>query len=99
MKRTWKKYLKSEDSEFSDDSSQSYESDMSSENINRPISSDSEKTESDIQLVTWMKAGPEQPHFPFIGKPGLNIKITNLENPLLFFEICITSETTEQESH
>ena len=33
-----------EDSEFSDDSSQSYDSDMSPENISRPISLESEVT-------------------------------------------------------
>ena len=44
----------SEDSELSDDNSQSYDSDMSPENISRPISSESEEydcseAESDIQ--------------------------------------------------
>ena len=55
----------SEDSEFSDDTNQSY--DISSENISRPISlkseedhcSEDKETERDIQRGTWTKAGIE----------------------------------------
>jgi hypothetical protein len=70
------------------------DTDMSPENIRRPISSESEEdhcsddeAENDIQHGTWTKAGTERPHFPFIGKPGLNVKITNSENQLQFFKV------------
>ena len=63
----------SEASGFNEDSRQRCDSNMSSENVSRPISfqieecicSDNEETESDIQHGKWIKAGTEQPHFPF----------------------------------
>ena len=66
--------VNNEESKFSDDSSQSYDCDMSPENINSPTSSDSEEgdccndeeTESDIQHGTWIKAGRKRPYFLFI---------------------------------
>ena len=50
-----------EDRKFNDDSSQSYDSDISSENLNMPISSkneeheysDEEETESDLIFLFW----------------------------------------------
>ena len=65
----------SEDNEFREESNQSYDSEMSSEYVSRPISfeseednySDDEETESDIQHSTGMKAGTKQPCFFFFG--------------------------------
>ena len=61
----------SEGSEYSDDSSQSYDSDISPLNISRPISSESdenkfsdEEIETDMQHGTWTNAGTKRPHFP-----------------------------------
>ena len=93
----------SEDSEFSNDSSQSYDSDISLQKISRAISSESEdeedfsdeEIETDMQYRTWTNAGTERPRFPFIGKPGLNVEIKNSKNPLEFFELFITSDITE----
>ena len=67
-------------SEYNDESSQRFDSYMSTENINRPISfknekddcTNNEETESDIQHGKWMKAAIEQ---PFIGKMGLKVEI------------------------
>ena len=63
-----------EDSEYSNDSSQSYDSDISPQNTSRPIYSESkndefsdEEIESDIHHGTWINAGTERPRFPFIG--------------------------------
>ena len=54
----------SEDSEYRDDSSQSYDSDISPQNISRPISSESkndvfsdEEIESDMHHGAWINAG------------------------------------------
>ena len=65
----------SEDSEYSNDS------DISPQNISRPISSESEEynysdeeIETDMQHRTWTNAGTERPCFPFIGKP-IKLKI------------------------
>ena len=64
----------SEDSEYSDDSSQSYDSEISPQNVSRPISSGSKKDEfsdkeieSDMHCGTWINAGTVRPRFPFIG--------------------------------
>ena len=74
----------SEDIDFSNDSNQSYESDMSPEKINRSFfflfflflneeydCSDDGETESGIWMKYWSC-------FPFIGKPGLNVKIQKI---------------------
>ena len=42
-----------------------------------------------------MKAGTEQPHFPFIGKSDLNVEIHNSENLLECFDLFITLEISE----
>jgi hypothetical protein len=69
---------------------------MSSENINKPISfeseeddcSDDEETESDILQSKRTKEGIEWSLFTFIGKP-------DSENPLECSELFITREITE----
>jgi hypothetical protein len=48
--------------------------------------------DSDIQHGTWTKVGTEWPHFPFSGKPGLNIDIEDPNNLLDYFEFLITPE-------
>ena len=70
----------SEDSEFSD-YSESYASDIASDSEDQ--SSDN-VIDTDTHHGTWTNVGTERPHFPFIGKPGLNIKIENSENPLKY---------------
>ena len=49
---------------------------MSPENINRPFSSKNEEhdcsDDEETESKTWTKS---LSHFPFIGKPGLNVKI------------------------
>ena len=81
----------SEDSEFSDDS-ESYASDIAS--YSEDQSSD-DVIDTDIHHGTWTNIGTERTRFPFIGKPGLNVKIENSENPLEFFELFITPEISE----
>jgi hypothetical protein len=82
----------SEDSEYSDESSESYASDISCESEDE---SSDEVIDTDIKHGTWTNVGTERPRFPFIGKPGLNVKIENSENPLEFFELFITPEIAE----
>ena len=53
-------------------------------------------TKEDLkEIVTWTNVGTERPHFPFIRKPGLNVKIENTEHPLEFFKLFITPEIAE----
>ena len=82
----------SEDSEYSDESSESYASDISCESEDE---SSDEVIDTDIKHGTWTNVGTERPHFPFIRKPVLNVKIENSENLLEFFELFITPEIAE----
>ena len=82
----------SEDSENSDESSESYVSDISYENEDE---SSDEEIDTDIQHGTWTNIGTERPRFPFIGKPGFNVKIENSENSLEFLELFITPKIAE----
>jgi hypothetical protein len=34
-----------------------------------------------MQLDIWGNSGAEQPHFPFTGKPGINVVLEDLSNP------------------
>ena len=71
---------------------------MSSENINKPISfeseeddcSDDEETEKNIQHDTWTKAQTEWPRFLLIGKSELNVKFRQS-----IFHLLITPEMAE----
>ena len=81
----------SEDSEFSDDS-ESYANDIASDSEDQ---SSDDVIDTDIHHGTWTNVGTERPRFPFIGKPGLNVKIENSENPLEFFELFIIPKISE----
>jgi hypothetical protein len=50
---------------------------------------------SGMQHKTWTKVGAEQPHFPFSGKPELNVHLEDPNNLLDNFEILITLELAE----
>jgi hypothetical protein len=39
--------------------------------------------------------GTEQPHFPFSGKPGLNVHLEYPSNPQGYFELFITFEISK----
>jgi hypothetical protein len=48
------------------------------------VSSDEEENVSDsssMQHSIWLKSGAEQPHFPFTGKPGINVELEDPSNP------------------
>ena len=86
----------SEDSEYSDENSESYASDIFCESEDE---SSDEVIDTNIQHGTWTtNVGTERLHFPFIGKPGLNVKIENSENPLEFFDLFITPEIADLRS-
>jgi hypothetical protein len=63
--------------------------------INANISSSSQQSvrsneedvsdNSGMQHGTWTKLGAGQPHFPFSGKPGLNVGFKDPTNPLEYF--------------
>jgi hypothetical protein len=62
------------------------------------VNSDEEENVSDnssIQHGIWTKSRPGKTHFPFTGKPGLNIDIGDTSNPLVYFELSYTPEITE----
>jgi hypothetical protein len=62
------------------------------------ISSDEEENVSDnsnMQHGIWAELGAEQPHFPFTGKPGINVDLEDPSNPLVYFELCCTPEIAE----
>jgi hypothetical protein len=50
------------------------------------VSSDEEENVSDnsnTQPDVWANSGAEQPHFPFTGKPGINVDLHEPSNPFL----------------
>jgi hypothetical protein len=51
--------------------------------------------DSDMQHETWTKVGAKQSHFPFSGKPGLNVDLEDPNNPLEYFELFITPTLAE----
>ena len=97
-----KKKNNSEDSDFSDDSSQNYDSDISSENISRQIAfvseedkcSDDEEIGSNIQQAHRQKQGKSSLLFLY-WEDGLRIEIHNSENPSTLFELLIIPEKAE----
>jgi hypothetical protein len=46
-----------------------------------------------MQHGIWAKSGAEQPHFPFTGKPGINVDLKC--PPLEYFESFCTPEIVE----
>jgi hypothetical protein len=50
---------------------------------------------SDMQHDTWTSVGAERQHFPFSGKPGINVDLEDRNNPLEYFGLFITSEIAE----
>jgi hypothetical protein len=47
-----------------------------------------------MQHETWTKVGADLPHFPFSGKPGLNVYLDGPNNLLDYFELLIAPELT-----
>ena len=62
----------SEISEYSDENFESYASDISCESEDE---SSDEEIDTDIEHGTLTNSGTERPRFPFIGKPGFNVKV------------------------
>jgi hypothetical protein len=61
------------------------------------VGSDEEENDSDntsMQHGTWAKSGVKR-HFPFTGKPGINVDLEYPSNPLEYFELFCTPETAE----
>jgi hypothetical protein len=73
-------------SEVSDVSSENYDSNMLSDNTNRLINSKNENHECSgderTESGTWTEAGP---HFPFIRKLDLNVKIQKIHQNCLTY--------------
>ena len=67
-------YINSEYSDFSGDSFQSYDSDMSPENINRPFHSENGHDCSDFEETENRTRRKPLPYFSFFGKRVLNVK-------------------------
>jgi hypothetical protein len=54
------------------------------------VSSDEEENVNDnngMQHGILAKSDDEWPHFPFIGKPGINVALEKPSNPLEYFEL------------
>jgi hypothetical protein len=58
------------------------------------VSSDEENVsdKSITQPNVWVNSGPEQPHFPFSGKPGMNVDLHEPSNPLLNILSCFVQQ-------
>jgi hypothetical protein len=59
------------------------------------VSSDEEENVSDkssMQHGIWAKSSAERPHFPFTGKPGINVDLEDPSNPPAYFELFCTPE-------
>jgi hypothetical protein len=50
---------------------------------------------SNMKLGIWAKSGAEWPHFPFTGKPCINVDLDDPSNPLEYFELVCTPEIAE----
>jgi hypothetical protein len=48
-----------------------------------------------MQHGIWAKSGAEQPRFPCIGKPGINVNLEDPSNHLEYFELLFTPEIAE----
>jgi hypothetical protein len=59
---------------------------------------DSANDNSDMQHDTWTTVSIDRLHFPFSGKPGINVDLENQNNPLKYFKLFITPETAELRS-
>jgi hypothetical protein len=62
------------------------------------VSSDVEENVSDnssMQHCIWVKLGAERPCLPFTGKPGINVELEDLSNPLEYFDLFCTPEIEE----
>jgi hypothetical protein len=85
--------------EFSDDSDCDYDTVVKflpdSEQSDSSDDEDNVNDDSDMQHGTWTKVGAERPHFPFSGKPGLNVHLEDPNNLLDYFQLLTTPELTE----
>jgi hypothetical protein len=50
---------------------------------------------SSVQHGIWAKSGGEWPCFPYTGKPGINVDLEDLSNPLEYFKMFCTPEIAE----
>jgi hypothetical protein len=48
-----------------------------------------------MQHGIWAKSGAERPHFPYTGKPGINVDLEDFSNALEYFEWFCTPEIME----
>jgi hypothetical protein len=48
-----------------------------------------------MQHGIWVKPGGECPHFPFTGKPGIDVELEDPSNPLEYFKLFCTPEIME----
>jgi hypothetical protein len=48
-----------------------------------------------MQPDVWANSGAEQPHFPYTGKPGINVDLEDPSNPLEYFELFCTPNIVE----
>jgi hypothetical protein len=48
-----------------------------------------------MQHGIWARSGAVQPHFPFTGKPGINIDLEDTSNPPEYFELFCLPEIAE----
>jgi hypothetical protein len=62
------------------------------------VSSDEGENISDnssMQHGIWAESSAKQPHFPFTGKPGINVHLEDPSNPLIYFELPFVPEIVE----
>jgi hypothetical protein len=80
------------ENEYSGNSESEYSSDNE---INEKFSVGGDEAESvsnngSLQPDVQANSGAERPHFPFTGKPGINVDLEDPSNPLEYFEmICM----------
>jgi hypothetical protein len=64
------------------------------------VSSDEAKNFSDnsrMQPDVWANSGAERLHFPFTGKPGINVALVDPSNPLEYFVLFYTPDIARKQ--
>jgi hypothetical protein len=92
-----------QENEYSDISESEYSSDSKinvkiSSSGEQSVSSDEAENVSDtssMQPDIYANSGAQLPHFPFTGKPGINVYLEDPSNPLEYFELFCTPDIAE----